>query len=108
MSEQAGPISIERWQQFETALNKYAQQKDWDRVVLVNDRMIQTLKQAGKPTTRSQLIARQALAKTHANILQQLQQAKMQLAREIDQFKQQQEGLAAYQLTSLSGEQHDD
>lgn len=103
MSEPAGQISIELWQQFEKALQFHAQAKNWDKLVLVNQRMTDTLIRAGKPNSRSQLLARQSLARTHQQVLQQLHQDKDQLKQEMVQFKQQQDGLAAYQLTCASG-----
>ncbi|ABV34667.1 conserved hypothetical protein [Shewanella sediminis HAW-EB3] len=107
MSEKAGPTSIELWKRFETALQEYANAEDWDKVVKVNALMVLALKKAGKPATKSQLVARKALATTHANILQNLHQKKDKLQQDIHQFKGQQDGLAAYQLTRLSGEIND-
>ncbi|MCG9732004.1 hypothetical protein L1D44_19640 [Shewanella sp. Isolate13] len=103
MSEPAGQISIEQWQQFEKALRFHGQAQNWDKLVLVNQKMTDALKRAGKPNSRSQLLARQSLARTHQQALQQLHQAKDQLKQEMSQFKQQQDGLAAYQLTCVSG-----
>lgn len=107
MSEKAGPISIEQWGLFETALSKHAESKDWDKVVMVNEVMIKTLKQEGKAKVRSQFDARQALAKTHATVLAQLKKDKSKLKIEMKQFQSQQDGIAAYQLTSLSGDSDD-
>lgn len=44
MSELAGPISIEVWQRFETALQAQADAQDWDKLVKVNRLMINALK----------------------------------------------------------------
>ncbi len=107
MSEKAGPTSIELWKRFETALQEYADARDWERVVKVNALMIHALKKAGKPATSSQLAARKSLAEIHEKILQRLNTEKDQLQLEISKFKGQQDGLAAYQLTSLSGERND-
>ncbi|NRD72018.1 hypothetical protein HQQ94_01915 [Shewanella sp. VB17] len=107
MSELAGPISIEVWQRFETALQAQADAQDWDKLVKVNRLMINALKKAGNPITPSQLAARKSLANTHAHIVQGLNIAQAKLQLEISQFERQQDGLAAYQLTSLSGEYHD-
>ncbi|MGS0675402.1 hypothetical protein [Shewanella sp. 125m-1] len=103
MSEQVGTISIEQWQQFEKALQFYASTQNWEKLVIVNNKMTAALKMAGKPSSRSQLLARQSLANTHQKILKQLAQAQDELKQEMSQFKQQQDGLAAYQLTCVSG-----
>ncbi|MCL1147714.1 hypothetical protein AB4298_06885 [Shewanella sp. 10N.261.52.F9] len=103
MSDLDGPISIEQWQRFEKALQFHAQAQDWEKLAIVNQKMINALIKAGKPTCRSQLVARQSLANTHQAIVQQLQQAQGQLKQEMDIFKQQQDGLAAYQFTCASG-----
>ncbi|ABZ78803.1 conserved hypothetical protein [Shewanella halifaxensis HAW-EB4] len=108
MSEPVGQISIEQWLQFEKALQFHAQAKNWDKLVLVNQKMADALKRAGKPNSRSQLLARQSLARTHQQVLQQLNQDKDQLKREMSQFKQQQDGLAAYQMTCASAGVHND
>ncbi len=107
MSEQAGQISIEQWGQFEQALLRDAQAKECDKVIKVNEVMISALTREGKAKSRSQFTARQALAKTHALVLAQLKQDKDKLEIEMKQFQNQQDGLAAYQLTSLSGESDD-
>ncbi|AQS35314.1 hypothetical protein Sps_00093 [Shewanella psychrophila] len=107
MSEKVGPISIEQWGQFETALNKHSKSKDWDKVVMINEVMIKALQREGKAKTRPQFTARQALAKTHAAILAQLKKEKDKLEVEMKQFQSQQDGIAAYQLTSLSGDRDD-
>ncbi|WP_299809725.1 hypothetical protein [uncultured Shewanella sp.] len=108
MSEPAGPISIEQWQLFEKALQFHANAQNWDKLVLVNQKMTDALVRAGKPSSRSQLLARQSLANTHKTILQRLAQAQDELKQEMSQFKQQQDGLAAYQLTCASGGVHND
>lgn len=107
MSEKVGPISIDLWQKFETALQEHADAEDWDKVVRVNTLIMQALKKAGQPATKSHLAARNALAATHEKILQQLHKKKDKLQLEIHQFKEQQDGLAAYQLTRISGEIND-
>ncbi|ABV85389.1 hypothetical protein [Shewanella pealeana] len=107
MSEKAGLISIEQWQQFEKALLFHAHAQDWEKLAKVNAKLIEVLTKAGKPSCHSQLAARQSLAATHKQVLQQLVQAKDQLGQEMNQFKQQQDGLAAYQLTSVSGGAYD-
>ncbi|WP_076413074.1 hypothetical protein [Shewanella sp. UCD-KL12] len=107
MSEKVGQISIEQWGQFEHALLKHAKSKDWDKVIKINELMITALTSEGKAKSRAQFAARQALAKTHALVLSQLKQDKDKLEIEMKQFKSQQDGLAAYQLTSLSGESDD-
>lgn len=107
MSEKVGPISIEQWGLFETALIKHADAKDWDKVVMINEVMVNTLKREGKAKSRSQFDARQALEKTHGTVLAQLKKDKNKLEIEMKQFQSQQDGIAAYQLTSLSGA-HDD
>ncbi|GIU14691.1 MULTISPECIES: hypothetical protein [unclassified Shewanella] len=107
MSEKAGLISIEQWQQFEKALLFYSHAQDWDKVAKVNTKLVEVLTKAGKPSSPSQLAARQSLAATHKQVLQQLILAKEQLGQEMNQFKQQQDGLSAYQLTSVSGGAYD-
>lgn len=107
MSEKVGLTSIEQWQQCEKALLFHANAQDWEKLVKVNAKMTQLLIKAGKPSSRSQLLARQSLANTHKQVLLQLEQAKAQLGQEMNQFKQQQDGLAAYQLTSVSGGAYD-
>lgn len=107
MLEKAGPTSTELWKRFETALQQHANAQDWERVTKVNTLMIQALKKAGKPATSSQLAARKSLAEIHAKVLQRLNIEKARLQLEMSQFKEQQDGLAAYQLTSISGERHD-
>lgn len=107
MSEKVGPTSIKQWLYFEKALQFHAKAEDWQAVEKVNAKMIIALKAAGKPSNRPQLYARKSLADTHKNVLQQLEQAKSNLALEMSQFQQQQDGLAAYQLTQSSGEAYD-
>lgn len=107
MSEKAGPISIEQWGRFETALIKHAESKNWDKVLMINDAMVKALKREGKAKTQAQVTARQALAKTHASILSQLRKERDKLEVEMKQFQNQQDGISAYQLTSLSGEAND-
>ncbi|MCL1050872.1 hypothetical protein L2755_14735 [Shewanella abyssi] len=102
MSEQVGPISIEQWQQFERALVFHADAEDWEKLLMVNQKMCSALKKAGKPASRAQLQARQSLAQVHQQIVQQLQQAQSKIKQEMAQFEQQQDGLAAYQLTCAS------
>ncbi|MFT5788561.1 hypothetical protein CXF83_02845 [Shewanella sp. Choline-02u-19] len=102
MSEQVGPISIEQWQQFEKALAFHARAEDWEKLVIVNEKMCNALKKAGKPHSRSQVLARQSLAQSHAKIVQQLRQAQGKIKQEMAQFEQQQDGLAAYQFTCAS------
>ena len=107
MSEKVGPTSIKQWLYFEKALQFHANAEDWQTLEQVNAKMIVALKAAGKPNSRQQLQARKSLAETHKAVLRQLQQAKSKLAHEMSQFQQQQDGLAAYQLTQSSGEAYD-
>ncbi|MCL1140446.1 hypothetical protein [Shewanella pneumatophori] len=102
MSDLDGPISIEQWQRFEQALQFHAAAQNWEKLVMVNQKMTNALKKAGKPTSRSQLLARQSLAATHKDIVSQMQQAQEQLKQEMHKFKLQQDGLAAYQFTCAS------
>ena len=102
MSDPDGPISIEQWQRFEQALLFHAAAQDWEKLVVVNQKMTNALIKAGKPTTRSQLLARKSLAATHKDIIEQMLQTQQQLKQEMHQFKMQQDGLAAYQFTCAS------
>ncbi|MFT5787968.1 MAG: hypothetical protein ACI8SJ_000063 [Shewanella sp.] len=102
MSEKVGSISIEQWQQFDKALAYYARAEDWEKLVVVNKKMCDALIKSGKPSSRSQLLARQSLAQTHEKIMLQLQQAQAKIKQEMAQFGQQQDGLAAYNLTCVS------
>lgn len=102
MSDLDGPISIEQWQRFEQALLFHAAAQDWEKLVVVNQKMTKALVKSGKPKSRSQLLARQSLAQTHQRIIEQMQLAQQQLKHEMHQFKMQQDGLAAYQFTCAS------
>ncbi|MCL1126506.1 hypothetical protein [Shewanella surugensis] len=108
MSEKVGPTSAEPlamkpWGQFEAALIKHAEKQDWDKLAKVNTLMIKALKHAGAPKTQSQLLARESLANTHSEVLKKLIHSKHTLEMEMQQFTSTQDGLAAYQLTQLSG-----
>ncbi|MEZ9197111.1 hypothetical protein [Shewanella sp. 10N.286.54.B9] len=107
MSEKVGPTSIKQWLYFEKALQFHANAEDWQALEKVNAKMISALTAAGKPSNRQQLLARKSLAAVHQAVVKQLAQAKAKLAIEMSQFQQQQDGLAAYQLTQLSGEDYD-
>lgn len=107
MSEKVGPTSIKQWLYFEKALQLHADAEDWQSLEKVNAKMIDSLKKAGKPSNAAQLRARKSLAFTHQKVLAQLEQVKSKLAVEMRQFQQQQDGLAAYQLTQSSGDAYD-
>ncbi|WP_299010276.1 hypothetical protein [uncultured Shewanella sp.] len=112
MSEKVGvtsaePLAIKPWGQFEAALIKHADKQDWDKLVKVNALMMKALKQAGAPQTQSQKLARESLARTHSEVLKKLIHSKNTLEMEMQQFTAKQDGLAAYQLTQLSGAMND-
>lgn len=103
MSEKDGQTSIRQWARFASALRQYADAHDWDNVRKVNIALIKALQQAGKPHDIEQKLARAELKQVHSQVLQELILARDELAVEIDRFKWQQPGLAAYQLTQVSG-----
>ncbi|MCC4834405.1 hypothetical protein LMH66_17295 [Shewanella sp. 10N.7] len=107
MSEPAGPTSTSQWQQFEVALVKYANLKDWKKVEKVNELMMLALTVQGKPKTKSQLLARQSLAKVHQQVIAQANAEKESLSKEMKQFQATKDGISAYKLTSLCGEIYD-
>ena len=107
MSEPAGQTSTSQWQQFEVALVKYANLKDWKKVEKVNELMIMALTVQGKPKTKSQLLARQSLAKVHQQVIAQANAEKESLSKEMKQFQATKDGISAYKLTSLCGEIYD-
>lgn len=103
MLEKDGPISIKQWARFGSALRQYADAQDWDNVRKVNIALVKALQQAGKTNDTEQQSARDALKCIHAQVLQELILARDELATEMSRFKEQQAGLAAYQLTQVSG-----
>ncbi|MFS1436538.1 hypothetical protein [Shewanella sp. 10N.286.48.A6] len=107
MSEPVGPTSTNQWHQFEVALLKYAQLKDWQKVEKVNELMMLALSAQGKPKTQHQLLARRSLAKVHQKVIGIATAEKQAIATEMKQFHAQQDGLAAYELTNISGNVYD-
>ncbi|NMH66721.1 hypothetical protein [Shewanella salipaludis] len=103
MSELDGPISIEQWRKFGLAMRKHADTGDWQALGRLNELLIQALNRAGAPASPAQQQARAELRRLHAQVLAELMQARDELTREMKRFKDQQEGLAAYQLTRMSG-----
>ncbi|MCS6134464.1 hypothetical protein G3496_05925 [Shewanella baltica] len=103
MSEKDGQISIRQWARFASALRQYADAQDWDNVRKVNIALIKALQQAGKAHDIEQKTARAELKRVHSQVLQELILARDELAVEMSRFKSQQPGLAAYQLTQVSG-----
>lgn len=103
MSEKDGPISIEQWHRFGVALRQYADQGDWENVTRVNATLIRALTKAGTASCEAQRQARANLGQIHAQVLRELEAARDELSEEMKRFKQQQPGLAAYQLTLSSG-----
>ncbi|MCB2380924.1 hypothetical protein ACRN93_15725 [Shewanella baltica] len=103
MSEKDGQISIRQWARFASALRQYADAQDWDNVRKVNIALIKALQQAGETHDIEQKTARAELKRVHSQVLQELILARDELAVEMSRFKSQQPGLAAYQLTQVSG-----
>ncbi|MGI2207143.1 hypothetical protein ACROAD_02555 [Shewanella baltica] len=103
MSEKDGQISIRQWARFASALRQYADDQDWENVRKVNIALIKALQQAGKAHDIEQKTARAELKRVHSQVLQELILARDELAVEMSRFKSQQPGLAAYQLTQVSG-----
>ncbi|ABM23338.1 MULTISPECIES: hypothetical protein [Shewanella] len=103
MSEKGGQISIKQWARFGHALRQYADAQDWTNVQKVNIALIKALQQAGEARDTEQKLAREALKRVHAQVLQELILARDELAVEMSRFREQQSGLAAYQLTQVSG-----
>lgn len=107
MSEKVGQISTKQWQQFALALRKYAQDKNWALLSQVNSQLGYALRRTQLPNfkeTEQEATARRQVAEIHKEVIAELIQAKEALAVEMAQFKGAQEGLAAYQMTSVSGE----
>ncbi|WP_144212018.1 hypothetical protein [Shewanella donghaensis] len=107
MSEQAGATSTNQWYQFEVALLKYAELKDWPKVERVNELMMIALVAKGKPTTKAQLLGRQSLERAHKKVIEMAVAEKQAIAKEMEKFQAQQDGLAAYELTHISGTLYD-
>ncbi|PWF61694.1 hypothetical protein CBX96_19810 [Shewanella sp. BC20] len=103
MSERDGQISTKQWARYASALRQYADARDWDSVRKVNIALIKALQQAGKTHDIEQRAARAELERVHYQVLQELILARDELAVEMGRFKLQQPGLAAYQLTQVSG-----
>ena len=103
MSEKDGQISIKQWARFANALRQYADAQDWESVRKVNIALIKALQQAGETHDIEQKLARAELKRVHSQVLQELILARDELASEMGRFKAQQPGLAAYQLTQVSG-----
>ena len=107
MSEKAGQISTRQWQRFALALKKFAQEKNWSQLSQVNSQIGYALRRTQLPDfneSEQEAMARRMVAQTHKEVIAELIQAKEALSLEMEQFKGAQDGLAAYQLVSSSGE----
>ncbi|MGI2258626.1 hypothetical protein [Shewanella sp. GXUN23E] len=93
---------VRYWQQFQQALVRHADKGDLDALRAVNRKLVNALIQRGAPQSHAELVARQELAQCHQAIIQRLKQDKDELARSMQAFRANQDGLAAYELTALS------
>ncbi|BDM62705.1 hypothetical protein NFHSH190041_01570 [Shewanella sp. NFH-SH190041] len=97
------PPEVRCWKQFQQALEKTAKSGDLDMLRNINRKMIAALTQRGAPRSTLEQQARAELAACHRGIINALNQKKTELANTMATFRNQQDGLSAYQMTALSG-----
>ncbi len=102
MSEPVGKTLTNQFFKLELAFKKYSAQQDIDKIIKINELLIEVVSRYGKGTSAAEKNAFKRLGEAHQNAIKTLQTAKQDLSNKMYLMKLQEEGLNAYQLTEVS------